>query len=87
MRDAIEVTKNGMGSPRHPTGLYVLFFTEMWERFSYYGMRSLLVYYMIKHLQFTEERSSVLGENAQGEFLPAVVRTGLRCRTCVLLPP
>ncbi|HYA86138.1 MAG TPA: peptide MFS transporter [Nitrospirota bacterium] len=43
---------------RHPTGLYVLFFTEMWERFSYYGMRSLLVYYMIKHLQFTQERSS-----------------------------
>ncbi len=58
MRDAIAVTKNGIGSPRHPTGLYVLFFTEMWERFSYYGMRSLLVYYMIKHLQFTQERSS-----------------------------
>ena len=30
----------------------------MWERFSYYGMRSLLVYYMIRHLQFTQERSS-----------------------------
>ncbi len=30
----------------------------MWERFSYYGMRSLLVYYMIKHLQFTQQRSS-----------------------------
>ncbi len=43
---------------KHPPGLYVLFFTEMWERFSYYGMRSLLVYYMIKHLQFTQERSS-----------------------------
>lgn len=45
-------------SSRHPRGLYVLFFTEMWERFSYYGMRSLLVYYMIKHLQFTQEYSS-----------------------------
>jgi POT family proton-dependent oligopeptide transporter len=31
----------------HPVGLYVLFFTEMWERFSYYGMRSILVIYMI----------------------------------------
>ncbi|MBL4708120.1 MAG: peptide MFS transporter [Flavobacteriales bacterium] len=31
----------------HPKGLYVLFFTEMWERFSYYGMRALLVIYMI----------------------------------------
>ena len=45
-------------SQKHPPGLYVLFFTEMWERFSYYGMRSLLVYYMIKHLQFTQEQSS-----------------------------
>ena len=43
---------------RHPRGLYILFFTEMWERFSYYGMRSLLVYYMIKHLQFSQEHSS-----------------------------
>ncbi len=31
----------------HPMGLYVLFFTEMWERFSYYGMRAILVIYMI----------------------------------------
>jgi len=58
MSDAIAVTENMTKSQRHPTGLYVLFFTEMWERFSYYGMRSLLVYYMIKHLQFTQERSS-----------------------------
>jgi POT family proton-dependent oligopeptide transporter len=34
----------------HPKGLYVLFFTEMWERFSYYGMRALLVLYMTKRL-------------------------------------
>lgn len=32
----------------HPTGLFVLFFAEMWERFSYYGMRALLVFYMLK---------------------------------------
>ena len=31
----------------HPTGLYVLFFTEMWERFSYYGMRAILVLYLV----------------------------------------
>ena len=30
----------------HPIGLYVLFFTEMWERFSYYGMRAILVLYI-----------------------------------------
>jgi proton-dependent oligopeptide transporter, POT family len=34
----------------HPTGLFVLFFTEMWERFSYYGMRALLVLYMTQSL-------------------------------------
>ena len=33
---------------RHPKGLYLLFATEMWERFSYYGMRSLLVLYLTK---------------------------------------
>lgn len=32
----------------HPKGLYLLFFTEMWERFSYYGMRGVLMLYMIK---------------------------------------
>ncbi|MCR9054169.1 MAG: MFS transporter, partial [bacterium] len=31
----------------HPSGLFVLFFTEMWERFSYYGMRALLVIFLI----------------------------------------
>ncbi|KCZ51868.1 peptide MFS transporter [Hyphomonas pacifica] len=39
----------------HPTGLYVLFFTEMWERFSYYGMRALLVLYLTKHFLFDRE--------------------------------
>lgn len=32
----------------HPSGLFLLFFVEMWERFSYYGMRALLVFYMTK---------------------------------------
>jgi POT family proton-dependent oligopeptide transporter len=31
----------------HPTGLYILFFTEMWERFSYYGMRALFVLFLV----------------------------------------
>ncbi|MCB0395770.1 MAG: MFS transporter, partial [Flavobacteriales bacterium] len=31
----------------HPVGLFILFFTEMWERFSYYGMRAILVYYLV----------------------------------------
>ncbi|MBF0206146.1 MAG: peptide MFS transporter, partial [Oligoflexia bacterium] len=42
----------------HPKGLFILFFTEMWERFSYYGMRAILVYYMMKQLLFTQEKAS-----------------------------
>jgi proton-dependent oligopeptide transporter, POT family len=42
----------------HPRGLYVLFFTEMWARFGYYGMRALLVLYMINYLQMQPASSS-----------------------------
>ncbi|MBN2437937.1 MAG: peptide MFS transporter [Deltaproteobacteria bacterium] len=42
----------------HPKGLYVLFFTEMWERFSYYGMRALLVFYMVKQMMFSHADAS-----------------------------
>lgn len=38
----------------HPPGLSYLFFTEMWERFSYYGMRAILVLYIVKHLEFSD---------------------------------
>ena len=31
----------------HPMGLFILFFTELWERFSYYGMRAILVLYLV----------------------------------------
>ncbi|MEQ1802400.1 MAG: peptide MFS transporter [Gammaproteobacteria bacterium] len=44
----------------HPQGLFVLFFTEMWERFSYYGMRALLIFYLTKHWLFSDERASVI---------------------------
>src|SRR3954468_23025890 len=37
----------------HPIGLFVLFFAEMWERFSYYGMRGLLKLYMVNYLFVT----------------------------------
>jgi len=42
----------------HPIGLYVLFFTEMWERFSYYGMRAILVLYLVAE---TTEGNAGLG--------------------------
>src|SRR3954449_13157627 len=48
----------------HPKGLSVLFATEMWERFSYYGMASLLVLYMVKYLLLPERAETVIGYHA-----------------------
>ena len=45
--DTVRTQKTILG---HPAGLFVLFFTETWERFSYYGMRALLVLYMVDYL-------------------------------------
>jgi POT family proton-dependent oligopeptide transporter len=38
----------------HPKGLFILFFAEMWERFSYYGMRGLLIFFMTQHFLFDD---------------------------------
>lgn len=48
----------------HPKGLYVCFFTEMWERFSFYGMKALLFLYLIKYHLFTDEH----GYNLLGAY-------------------
>lgn len=52
---SVAVARNG-----HPKGLYLLFFVEMWERFSYYGMRALLVLYMTKQLMFSTEKAGTI---------------------------
>jgi proton-dependent oligopeptide transporter, POT family len=39
---------------RHPRGLFILFFAEMWERFSFYGMRGLLIFYLTQHFLFDD---------------------------------
>ncbi|EGF91708.1 inner membrane transporter ybgH [Asticcacaulis biprosthecium C19] len=41
-----------------PRGLIVCFFTEMWERFSYYGMRALLIYYLTQHFLFSDKHAT-----------------------------
>ena len=47
---------------RQPRQLYLLFFAEMWERFSFYGMKALLIAYMVTQLKFDEPRSyGILG--------------------------
>tara|TARA_B110000858_G_scaffold194350_1_gene248599 strand:- start:3395 stop:4954 length:1560 start_codon:yes stop_codon:yes gene_type:complete len=42
----------------HPRGLVICFLTEMWERFSYYGMRALLIFYLTKHFLFSDQSAS-----------------------------
>jgi len=56
----------------HPRGLSYLFATEMWERFSYYGMRALLVLYMVKYLLHPEHVQTVVGFSALRGALESV---------------
>lgn len=57
----------------HPKALYFLFTIEMWERFSYYGMRALLVLYMVKYLLFSTEKAG----NVYGIYTGLVYLTPL----------
>jgi POT family proton-dependent oligopeptide transporter len=56
----------------HPKGLFVLFFTEMWERFSYYGMRGLMKLYMVNYL-FVASRQVLQGGEARVDGDPMAV--------------
>lgn len=58
---------------QHPKGLYLLFFTEMWERFSYYGMRAIFILFMTKALFM----SDALASNIYGSFTGLVYLTPL----------
>ena len=54
---ALETPVQWLGQPR---GLTILFLTATWELFSYYGMRTILVYYMVNQLYFGQERASLI---------------------------
>ena len=53
-------TTKGEEAFGHPKGLFVLFLAEMWERFSYYGMRALLIFYLVQHWLFSDAEASVI---------------------------
>jgi POT family proton-dependent oligopeptide transporter len=57
----------------HPKGLYILFVTEMWERFNYYGMRAVLILFMTKALLF----SKVFAANLYGSYTGLIYLTPL----------
>src|SRR6266487_3029055 len=56
----------------HPRGLAFLFTTEMWERFSYYGMRALLVLYMVRYLLQPGHADTVIGLGALKGMLESI---------------
>src|SRR5271168_1768399 len=56
----------------HPPALPYLFATEMWERFSYYGMRALLVLYMVKYVFLPGKAETVIGLSSLQHGLEAV---------------
>ena len=58
---------------KHPKGLYVLFATEMWERFNYYGMRAILIYFMTQALLFKLDFAS----NLYGSYISLLYLTPL----------
>ena len=64
-------------SERHPRGLYTLFFTEMWERFSYYGMRALLVLFMVDSVRGGMGLTDKLATSIYGLYTAAVYLVAL----------
>lgn len=73
MKNAITKRLHGKEFLGHPAGLYVLFLTEMWERFSYYGMRALLVLYMVNYLLIDPARTAdIIGYTTLESILVSV---------------
>jgi proton-dependent oligopeptide transporter, POT family len=67
------MTEPAIAPKGHPKGLYILFATEMWERFNFYGMRAMLVLFMTKALLFEHAFAS----NLYGSYLSLVYLTPL----------
>src|SRR5688572_18404892 len=73
VRDMTSATSSGswFGQPK---GLTILFLTEMWEKFSFFGMRALQIYYMTKALHFAPEKASmVYGLYAAGAYFTPIL--------------
>ncbi len=60
MTDTINVPSSGKTFLGHPRGLVICFLTEMWERFSYYGMRGLLSLYLVQHFLFSDGEANLI---------------------------
>jgi POT family proton-dependent oligopeptide transporter len=69
----INIMSEQLPATGHPKGLYILFATEMWERFNFYGMRAILVLFMTKALLFDK----VFASNIYGSYISLVYLTPL----------
>src|ERR1043165_9022258 len=54
------MTEQAIKQTGHPKGVWVLFGTEMWERFNFYGMRTLLTLFIVNALLLSKEQSSII---------------------------
>src|SRR5881396_3923252 len=71
------VHADSAGWAGHPRGLSTLFFTEMWERFSYYGMRAFLILYMVHALGFDDARAGAVYGTYTGSVWFAAIFGGI----------
>ncbi|MGJ8563150.1 MAG: peptide MFS transporter [Alphaproteobacteria bacterium] len=60
MTDTVAVPREEETFLGHPRGLVICFLTEMWERFSYYGMRGLLTLYLVQHFLFSDTEANLI---------------------------
>ena len=71
------MTSEPTGFFGHPAGLSTLFFTEMWERFSYYGMRAFLILYMVHALGFDDKHAGAIYGTYTGSVWLAAIFGGV----------
>src|SRR5438876_7779441 len=71
------VHADAAGWAGHPRGLSTLFFTEMWERFSYYGMRAFLILYMVHALGFDDKHAGAVYGTYTGSVWFAAIFGGI----------
>jgi POT family proton-dependent oligopeptide transporter len=77
MSDVRHQTSEPTGFFGHPAGLSTLFFTEMWERFSYYGMRAFLILYMVHALNFDDKHAGAIYGTYTGSVWLAAIFGGI----------
>src|SRR6476469_8369501 len=72
-RETQAIPLTSVNQKGHPKGLYILFATEMWERFNYYGMRAILILFLTQAMLFKDAFAS----NLYGSYISLIYLSGL----------